>query len=172
MGFMPLALLLAMGAAFVQATGSSVLKLAGRKRASVNNLPTVTTFPVHVHTFQSFMSCAAVAFHALAEGLLTTGRWHRPLAAAALIGFTGPISAIGSILAGLDYTGLDHVMVFANGGLLPSFGRIIKRAVRLETRKGSYRVAVGVVFAAMCLTFTKLVCLHTPYYNSSPEVDR
>ena len=66
---MPLALLLAMGAAFVQATGSSVLKLAGRKRAWVNNLPTVTTFTVNFHTFQSFMSCVAVAFHALAEGL-------------------------------------------------------------------------------------------------------
>ena len=90
----------------------------------------------------------------------------------ALIGFTGPLSAIGSILVGIDYTGLDQVMVFANGGLLPSFGRIIKRAVRLETQKGSYGVAVGVVFAAMCLTFTKLVCLHTPYCNSSPEDDR
>ena len=105
-------------------------------------------------------------------GLLTAGCWHGPLAAAALIGFTGPLSAIGSILAGIDYTGLDHVMVFANGGLLPSFGRIIKRAVRLETQKGSYGVAVGVGFAAMCLTFTKLVCLHTPYCNSSPEADR
>ena len=105
-------------------------------------------------------------------GLLTAGCWHGPLAAAALIGFTGPLSAIGSILAGIDYTGLDHVMVFANGGLLPSFGRIIKRAVRLETQKGSYGVAVGVVFATMCLTFTKLVSLHTPYCNSSPEVDR
>ena len=94
----------------------------------------------------------------------------------ALIGFTGHLSAIGSILTlstiGIDYIGLDHVMVFANGGLLPSFGRIIKRAARLETWKGSYGVAVGVVFAATCLTFTKLVCLHTPYCNSSLEADR
>uniref|UniRef100_A0A7N2M3S0 Uncharacterized protein n=1 Tax=Quercus lobata TaxID=97700 RepID=A0A7N2M3S0_QUELO len=131
---MPLALLLAMGAAFVQATGSSVLKLAGRKRASVNNLPTL--------------------WPAAYLGLLTAGCWHGPLAAAALIGFTGPLSAIGSILAGIDYTGLDHVMVFANGGLLPSFGRIIKRAVRLETQKGSYGVAVGVGFACTHLTAT------------------
>ena len=91
---------------------------------------------------------------------------------AALIGFTGPLSAIGSILTRIDYIGLDHVMVFANRGLLPSFGRIIKRAIKLETWKGSYGVAVGVVFAAICLTFTKLVCLHTPYCNSSPEADR
>ena len=34
---------------------------------------------------------------------------------AALIGFTGPLSAIGSILTRIDYIGLDHVMVFANG---------------------------------------------------------
>lgn len=208
MGFMPLILLLAMGAAFVHITSSSVLKLAGRKKASVNNLPTVTGFPLSVHTLQSFMSCGAVALHALAEGLAlgvaapkapglgrhmvlpvslhgfprgaavascifgATDSWHGSLAAAALIGFTGPISAIGAILAGIDYTGLDHVMVFACGGLLPSFGRIIKRAVKLETRKGSCGLAVGVVFAAMCLTFTKLVCLHTPYCNSAPEAVR
>ena len=73
---------------------------------------------------------------------------------------------------GIDYIGLDYVMVFSNGGLLPSFGRIIKRSVRLETRKGSYGVVVGVVFATMCLTFTKLVSLRTPYCNSSPEADR
>ena len=52
---------------------------------------------------------------------------------AALIGFTGPLSAIGSILMRIDYIGLDHVMVFANRGLLPSFGRIIERAIKLET---------------------------------------
>ena len=91
---------------------------------------------------------------------------------ATLVGFTVPLSTIGSTLTGIDYIGLDHVMVFANGGLLPSFRRTIKRAVRLETQKGSYGVAVGVVFATMCLTFTKLVCLYTPYYNSSLEADR
>ncbi|KAK9986336.1 hypothetical protein SO802_031287 [Lithocarpus litseifolius] len=208
MGFMPLVLLLAMGAAFVHVTSSSVLKLASHKRTSVNNLPTVSGPPLSVHTLQSFMSCGAVAFHALAEGLAlgvaapkapglgrhmvlpvslhgfprgaavascifgATDSWHGSLAAAALIGVTGPISAIGAILAGIDYTGLDHVMVFACGGLLPSFGRIIKRAVRLETRKGSCGLVVGVVFAATCLTFTKLVCLHTPYCNSAPEAVR
>ena len=89
-------------------------------------------------------------------GLLTAGCWHGPLAAAALIGFTGPLSAIGSILAGIDYTGLDHVMVFANGGLLPSFGRIIKRAVRLETRKGSHGVAVAYVDVVSTIIFQHL----------------
>ena len=35
----------------------------------MNNLHTVTSFPVSVHTLLSFISCGAVAFHALAEGL-------------------------------------------------------------------------------------------------------
>ena len=47
-----------------------------------------------------------------------TGSCHGSLAAAALIEFTEPISAIGAILAGIDCTGLDHVMVFACGEFL------------------------------------------------------
>ncbi|KAF5471402.1 hypothetical protein F2P56_008208 [Juglans regia] len=208
MGFMPLILLLATGAAFVHVASSSVLKLADRRRASANKLPTVSGFSVSIHTLQSFMSCGAVAFHALAEGLAlgvaaskapglgrhmvlpislhgfprgaavascifgATDSWHGSLAAAALIGATAPISAIGAILAGIDYTGLDHVMVFACGGLIPSFGTIIKRAVRLDSRKSSCGLVIGVVFATLCLTFTKLVCLHTPYCNSAPEAVR
>lgn len=209
MGFMPLILLLSTGAAFVHVASSSVLKLAAdRRRASTNKLPTVSGFSVSIHTLQSFMSCGAVAFHALAEGLAlgvaaskapglgrhmvlpialhgfprgaavascifgATGSWHGSFAAAALIGATAPISAIGAILAGIDYTGLDHVMVLACGGLLPSFGIIIKRAVRLDPRKSSCGLVIGVVFAALCLTFTKLVCLHTPYCNSAPEAVR
>jgi zinc transporter ZupT len=199
MGFFPLISLLALGAAFVHVSSSSILKIAGRKKASVNNLPTVTGFPVNVHTLQSFLSCGAVAFHALAEGLAlgvaapeayglgrhmvlpvslhglprgaavascifgATDSWHSALAAATLIGFVGPISAIGAILARIDYSGLDHVMVFACGGLLPSFGSIIRRGVRLDTRRGGFGLAVGVGFATLCLMCTKLVCLHTPY---------
>ncbi|KAE8098984.1 hypothetical protein FH972_017003 [Carpinus fangiana] len=208
MGFIPLILLLAMGAAFFHVASSSVMKLVGRRKASANDLPTGSGFPMSVHTLQSFMSCGAVAFHALAEGLAlgvaapkapglgqhivlpvslhgfprgaavascifgATDSWHGSLAAAALIGFTAPVSAIGAILAGIDYTGLDHVMVFACGALLPSFGTIIKRAVKLDTRKSSCGLAMGLVFATLCLTFTKLVCLHTPYCNSAPEAVR
>ncbi|KAJ6699348.1 hypothetical protein OIU79_012579 [Salix purpurea] len=189
-------------------SSSSILKLAGRKKASVNNLPTVTGFPVSVHTLQSFLSCGAVAFHALAEGLAlgvaapkayglgrhmvlpvslhglprgaavascifgATDSWHSAIAAATLIGFVGPISAIGAILAGIDYSGLDHVMVFACGGLIPSFGNIIKRGVRLDARKGGLGLVIGAGFASLCLMCTKLVCLHTPYCNSAPEAVR
>ncbi|KAF2306590.1 hypothetical protein GH714_019640 [Hevea brasiliensis] len=172
MGIIPLVFLLTVGAVFVHFCGSSILSLAGRKRASANNLPTISGFPMSIHTLQSFLSCGAVAFHALAEGLAlgvaapkayglgrhmvlpvslhglprgaavascifgATDSWHNALAAAALIGFMGPMSAIGAILAGIDYSGLDHIMVLACGGLLPSFGRIIQRALNLDTRKG------------------------------------
>ncbi|PRQ42646.1 putative zinc/iron permease [Rosa chinensis] len=208
MGFFPLILLLALGAASVHTLSSSILKLAGRKKTSVHNLPTVTGFPVSVHTLQSFLSCGAVALHALAEGLAlgvaapkayglgrhmvlpvslhglprgaavascifgATDNWQGSLAAAALIGFMGPISAIGAILAGIDYSGLDHVMVFACGGLLPSFGNVVRRAGRLDMRKSSCGLLMGMVFATLCLTCTKLVCLHTPYCNSAPEAVR
>ncbi|KAL6132914.1 hypothetical protein ACLB2K_065153 [Fragaria x ananassa] len=208
MGFIPLVLLLALGAATVHTLSSSILKLVGRKKTSVHNLPTVTGFPVSVHTLQSFLSCGAVALHALAEGLAlgvaapkayglgrhmvlpvslhglprgaavascifgATDNWQGSLAAAALIGFMGPISAIGAILAGIDYSGLDHVMVFACGGLLPSFGSVLRRAGRLDVRKSTCGLLMGVVLATLCLTCTKLVCLHTPYCNSAPEAVR
>ncbi|KAJ8748793.1 hypothetical protein K2173_011349 [Erythroxylum novogranatense] len=120
-----------------------------------------------------------VSLHGLPRGAAVascifgvTDSWHSALAAAALIGFAGPMSAIGAILAGIDYSGLDHVMVFACGGLIPSFGRIIQRAVRLDKQKSCCGVAVGLGLATLCLTCTKFVCLHTPYCNSAPEAVR
>ncbi|KAM1549115.1 hypothetical protein ACFX1Z_010212 [Malus domestica] len=208
MGFLSTIFLLAMGAGSVHILSSSILKLTGRKKTSVQNLPTANGFPVSIHTLQAFLSCGAVAFHALAEGLAlgvaapkayglgrhmvlpvslhglprgaavascifgATDNWHAALVAAALIGFVGPISAIGAILAGIDYSGLDHVMVFACGGLLPSFGNVVKRAVKLDARKSSCGILIGLAFATLCLTCTKLVCLHTPYCNSAPEAVR
>ncbi|KAL6336000.1 hypothetical protein AAG906_003627 [Vitis piasezkii] len=69
MGFIPLMFLLLMGSAFFHISTSSILKYAGRKRASVNDLSSVTGISVSVLTLQAFLSCGAVAFHALAEGL-------------------------------------------------------------------------------------------------------
>ncbi|KAJ1375356.1 putative zinc transporter [Sesbania bispinosa] len=207
-GLVPVVLLLAIGAAFIHVSSSGVLKMASRKKASVNDLPALTGFPVSVHTLQSFISCGAVALHALAEGLAlgvaaprafglgrhmvlpvslhglprgaavascifgATDSWHGSLATAAIIGFMGPISAIGAILAGIDYNGLDHVMVLACGGLIPSFGNVAKRALSLDKRKSTCGLIMGIGFATLCLTFTKLVCLHTPYCNSAPEAVR
>ncbi|XP_061357675.1 putative zinc transporter At3g08650 [Gastrolobium bilobum] len=208
LGFVPVVTLLAMGAAFIHVSSSGVLKVASRKKASVNDLPTVTGFPVSVHTLQSFISCGAVALHALAEGLAlgvaapkayglgrhmvlpvslhglprgaavascifgATDSWHGSLATAAIIGFMGPISAIGSILSGIDYSGLDHIMVLACGGLIPSFGNVVVRALSLDKRKSTFGLIMGIGFATLCLTFTRLVCLHTPYCNSAPEAVR
>jgi zinc transporter ZupT len=208
LGFIPVSLLLAMGAAFVHISSSTVLKLAVSKKTSAHNLPTITGFPLSIHTLQSFISCGAVAFHAVAEGLAlgvaapkayglgrhmvlpvslhglprgaavascifgATDSWHGSLAAAAIIGFMGPISAIGAILGGIDYSGLDHIMVFACGGLIPSFGSVVKRALSLDKRKSTCGLIIGITFATLCLTFTRLVCLHTPYCNSAPEAVR
>lgn len=208
LGFFPVVSLLLMGAAFIHFSSSGVLKLAAYKKASVNDLPTLTGFPVSVHTLQSFISCGAIAFHALAEGLAlgvaapkayglgrhmvlpvslhglprgaavascifgATDSWHGSLATAALIGFMGPISAIGAILTGIDYSGLDHIMVLACGGLIPSFGTVVKRALSLDKRKSTCGLIIGIGFATLCLTFTRLVCLHTPYCNSAPEAVR
>ncbi|GAB4856210.1 hypothetical protein Ancab_014135 [Ancistrocladus abbreviatus] len=208
MGFMPLVLLLALGAACVHILTSGILKLTNKKRSSADSLSTVTGFSVSALTLQSFLSWAAVAFHALAEGLalgvaapkayglgqhiilpvslhgLTRGAavascifgatdsWHGSLAAATLMGFVGPLSAIWAILTGIDYNGLDHLMVFACGGLLPIFGSIVKRALMLDRQKSSFGVMAGLGFASLCLMLTKLVCLHTPYCNSAPEAVR
>lgn len=208
MGVIPLTLLLLMGSASFHISTSGVLNYAGRKRASVNDLTSASGFSVSALTLQAFLSCGAVAFHALAEGLAlgvaapkayglgrhmvlpvslhglprgaavasciygATDSWHGSLAAAALVGFMGPMSAIGAILAGIDYSGLDHIMVFACGCLLPSFWKMVRRSVRLDMRKSICGLMMGVGFAILCLACTKLVCLHTPYCNSAPEAVR
>ncbi|KAJ4885967.1 putative zinc transporter [Raphanus sativus] len=121
--------------------------------------------PVSLHGLPRGTAVASCVFGA-------TDSWHAALAAAALVGFVGPVSAIGSILAGIDYSGLDHVMMVACGGLLPSYWQVVKRAVKLERKKGSVGMVLGVACAVVCLTFTRLVCLHTPYCNSAPEAVR
>ncbi|GMP51584.1 hypothetical protein CsSME_00017755 [Camellia sinensis var. sinensis] len=169
MGFFPLFLLLALGSAFSYIAITTTLKLTVRKKTSTDTLSTVTSFSMSALTLQSFLSCVAVAFHALVEGLTlgvvapkayglgrhmvlpvsryglprgaavascifgATDSWYGPLVGAAVIGSVGPLSAIGAILAGIDYSGLDHLMVFVCGGLIPCFGSIVRRAVRLDT---------------------------------------
>lgn len=208
MEFIPLFSLLATGFSLSQFSTASVIKIGSRKRTSADALYTVTGLPVSALTLQSILCCAAVALHALSEGLAlgvaapkayglgrhmvlpvslhglprgaavasciygATDNWHASLLAAALIGFMGPSSAIGAILAGIDYTGLDHIMMFACGGLLPCFGSIFKRAMSLQKQKSVTGLIIGILFASVCLAFTKLVCLHTPYCNSAPEAVR
>ncbi|CAH9122912.1 unnamed protein product [Cuscuta epithymum] len=121
--------------------------------------------PVSLHGLPRGAAVASCIFGA-------TDSWHGALLAAGLIGFVGPSSAIGAMLAGIDYSGLDHIMVIACGALLPCFWSIVRRAMRLDKQKGVAGLVVGAFFASICLTFTKLVCLHTPYCNSAPEAVR
>ncbi|KAL5707777.1 hypothetical protein ACHQM5_018638 [Ranunculus cassubicifolius] len=206
-GFFPILSLLAMGSAFYHVSTSSVLKIASRKKASINDLATTTKSGISVSalTLQAFLACGAVSLHALAEGLAlgvaapkaygfgrhmvlpvslhglprgaavascvygATGCWRAALATAGLTGFAGPVSAIGAILAGFNYTRLDYWMVFACGALVPSFGSIFRRGMRLDGKRSGYGLIMGVIFASTCLMSTKLVCMHTPYCNSAPE---
>ncbi|XP_075486752.1 putative zinc transporter At3g08650 [Primulina tabacum] len=121
--------------------------------------------PVSLHGFPRGAAVASCIFGA-------TDSWHGSLSSAAIIGFVGPLSAIVAILAGIDYRGLDHVMVFACGALYPCFWSIVQRALKLNRRKSSFGLVIGIFFASLCLTCTKLVCLHTPYCNSAPEAVR
>ncbi|XP_077232796.1 ZIP metal ion transporter family [Tasmannia lanceolata] len=204
-GFFPMLLLLSAGSAFFHFSTSSILRVASRKKASVNDLSSSSGVSLSALTLQSFFACGAIALHALAEGLAlgvaapkayglgrhmvlpvslhglprgaavascifgATDSWRGALAAAALTGFAGPASAIGAILTGIDYSGLDHWMVFACGALVPSFGNLFRRSVKLDSQRSIYGLVMGLLFASVCLTFTRLVCLHTPYCNSAPE---
>ncbi|KAL7083607.1 hypothetical protein ACP275_14G174300 [Erythranthe tilingii] len=211
MGPLPIIFLLSLGFAFAHVPISIVSKnLGARKKTSAHTLSSsaAAAYSLSALTLQSILSCSAIAFHALAEGLAlgvaapkayglgrhmvlpvslhgfprgaavascifgATASWQGALFSAAVIGFVGPLSAIGAILGGIDYSGLDHVMVFACGALLPCFWGIVRRAVKLDKRRGIFGIFVGVAFASVCLTFTKLVCLHTPYCNSAPEAVR
>lgn len=121
--------------------------------------------PVCLHGLTRGAAVASCIFGA-------TDSWYGSLAGSGLIGIVGPVSAMGAILAGIDYSGLDHLMVFACGGLIPCFLSMLRRAVRLDRRKSMAGLVAGVGFAAICLMSTKLVCLHTPYCNSAPEAVR
>lgn len=120
-----------------------------------------------------------VSLHGLPRGaavascvLGVTGSWRAALGAAAATGLAGPVAAIGAIVAGIDYRGLDYLMVFSCGLLVPSFASVFRRATRLEAAGSFYGLLIGLGFACACLTSTKVVCLHTSYCNSAPEAVR
>ncbi|XAR55714.1 hypothetical protein NMG60_11035891 [Bertholletia excelsa] len=69
MGFFPLLLLFALGSLFAHISTRSALKLINKKRTSADTLSAITGFSVSALTFQSVLSCVAVALHAVAEGL-------------------------------------------------------------------------------------------------------
>lgn len=119
--------------------------------------------PVSLHGLPRGAAVASATYGAI-------GNWRTALLTAAITGFAGPLAAIGSILAGIDYSGLDFWMVFACGCLLPAFsGNLFRRALKLHPASAVYGLFVGLGFANVCLASTRFLCLHTPYCNSAPE---
>lgn len=119
--------------------------------------------PVSLHGLPRGAAVASATYGAM-------GSWRTALTAATVTGFAGPLAAIGAIIAGIDYNGLDYWMVIACGALLPAFaGDLFRRALKLNTASAVYGLFMGLGFANICLASTKLVCLHTPYCNSAPE---
>eukprot|EP00250_Pteridium_aquilinum_P013270 c21242_g1_i1 orf=468-2240(+) len=119
--------------------------------------------PVSLHGLPRGAAVASATYGAM-------GSWRTALTAAAVTGFAGPLAAIGAIITGIDYNGLDYWMVIACGALLPAFaGDLFRRALKLHSASAVYGLFMGLGFANICLASTKLVCLHTPYCNSAPE---
>ncbi|TVU18713.1 hypothetical protein EJB05_34825 [Eragrostis curvula] len=152
--------LLACGAVFLHAYAEGlVLGVAARKAYGLGRY---MVLPASLHGLPRGAAVASCVYGA-------TDSWRGALAAAALTGFAGPSAAISAILAKIDYDGLDYWMVIACGALIPSFGRVFRRSLRLDTRKSIVGLLIGIGFASLCLMSTRFICLHTPYCNSAPE---
>nr|TKV90154.1 hypothetical protein SEVIR_9G009800v2 [Setaria viridis] len=152
--------LLACGAVFLHAYAEGlVLGVAARKAYGLGRY---MVLPASLHGLPRGAAVASCVYGA-------TDSWRGALAAAALTGFAGPSAAISAILARIDYDGLDYWMVIACGALIPSFGRVFRRSLRLDMRKSIAGLLIGIGFASVCLMSTRFICLHTPYCNSAPE---
>ncbi|KAG0451409.1 hypothetical protein HPP92_026424 [Vanilla planifolia] len=155
--------LLACGAIFLHAFAEGLA--LGVAAPKAYGLGRHLVLPVSLHGLPRGAAVASCIFG-------STDSWRGALIAATVTGLAGPVSAIGAILAGIDYDGLDYCMVVACGALIPGFASIFKRALRLDKAKSVYGLLIGLCFACSCLMSTKLVCLHTPYCNSAPEAVR
>ncbi|XBJ08457.1 hypothetical protein VPH35_013760 [Triticum aestivum] len=152
--------LLACGCVFLHAYAEGLaLGVAARKASGLGRY---MVLPVSLHGLPRGAAVASCVYGA-------TDSWRGALAAAALTGLAGPSAAIGAILAKIGYDGLDYWMVIACGALIPSFGRVFRRSLRLDARKSVCGLLIGFGFAWVCLMSTRFICLHTPYCNSAPE---
>lgn len=152
--------LLACGCVFLHAYAEGLaLGVAARKAYGLGRY---MVLPVSLHGLPRGAAVASCVYGA-------TDSWRGALAAAALTGLAGPSAAIGAILAKIGYDGLDYWMVIACGALIPSFGRVFRRSLRLDLRKSVCGLLIGFGFAWVCLMSTRFICLHTPYCNSAPE---
>ena len=152
--------LLSCGAVFLHAYAEGlVLGVAARKAYGLGRY---MVLPASLHGLPRGVAVASCVYGA-------TDSWRGALAAAVLTGVAGPSAAISAILARIDYDGLDHWMVIACGALIPSFGRVFRRSLRLDMRKSIVGLLIGIAFASACLMSNRFICLHTPYCNSAPE---
>ncbi|VAH03476.1 unnamed protein product [Triticum turgidum subsp. durum] len=152
--------LLACGCVFLHAYAEGLaLGVAARKASGLGRY---MVLPVSLHGLPRGAAVASCVYGA-------TDSWRGALAAAALTGFAGPSAAIGAILAKIGYDGLDYWMVIACGALIPSYGRVFRRSLRLDARNSVCGLLIGFGFAWVCLMSTRFICLHTPYCNSAPE---
>ncbi|KAM3407954.1 hypothetical protein ACQJBY_001332 [Aegilops geniculata] len=152
--------LLACGCVFLHAYAEGLaLGVAARKASGLGRY---MVLPVSLHGLPRGAAVASCVYGA-------TDSWRGALAAAALTGLAGPSAAIGAILAKIGYDGLDYWMVIACGALIPSFGCVFRRSLRLDARKSVCGLLIGFGFAWVCLMSTRFICLHTPYCNSAPE---
>ncbi|KAM3401718.1 hypothetical protein ACQJBY_006026 [Aegilops geniculata] len=152
--------LLACGCVFLHAYAEGLALGVATRKAS--GLGRYMVLPVSLHGLPRGAAVASCVYGA-------TDSWRGALAAAALTGLAGPSAAIGAILAKIGYDGLDYWMVIACGALIPSFGRVFRRSLRLDARKSVCGLLIGFGFAWVCLMSTRFICLHTPYCNSAPE---
>ncbi|XP_078435312.1 ZIP metal ion transporter family [Wolffia australiana] len=156
--------LLACAAVFVHALAEGLALGVAAPRAHGHGRHMV--LPVSLHGLPRGAAVASCLLGAIAS-------WQVALGGAAVTGLAGPMAAAGAIMAGMDnYHGLDHVMVFACGLLLPGFAGVFRRAGRLDRASSLYGLVLGLALAGACLSSTRMVCLHTPYCNSAPEAVR
>lgn len=93
------------------------------------------------------------------------------LVAAAITGVAGPLGAIVAVVTRIGVRWLDRWMLLACGSLYPIFaGVLLRRALKVDTRSTWWGILLGIMFAVMCLTSTRLVCLHTSFCDTPVKV--
>ncbi|KAL6513398.1 hypothetical protein OROGR_020884 [Orobanche gracilis] len=160
-GSLPLFLLLGLGSASFHVPISAITRLGSRKKSSAGVLPVaISCHLVSALTLQSVLSCAAIALHALAEGLALG------VAAPKAYGLGRhmilPVSSVGrahrvhgSAICHRGDTRWDRLQWAGprDGcrmrGLFPCFAGLIRRAVRLDRRRTGVGLIVGLVSASV-----------------------
>lgn len=141
---------------FVEGLAMGVAATSGYNRYLV--------FPVALHGLPRGVGVGSVVYGA-------TGSKKGSSLAATLTCLAAPMGAICAALTGVGPTGLEYWLVLACGSLFP-WSRVVaflrgRRAPKADPKTTYFGISMGVVLTIMCLTTTRLVCLHTPYCGTS-----